>query len=100
MKNRFRGFLPGIRYVSIVFLAWMIVMSSSPVFPQSPMDTLLEGYISREFFQVENDAEGHPGLDLVAPDGAPVKAAGRGTVLDMGRAEEGGPPRWRIPLPP
>ncbi len=48
----------------------------------APRQWPVEGYISREFFQVENDAEGHPGLDMVAPDGAPVKAAGRGTVLE------------------
>ena len=42
----------------------------------------VEGYISREFFEEEDRTEGHPGLDLVAPDGAPVKAAGRGVVTE------------------
>lgn len=42
----------------------------------------VEGYISREFYEEEDGVEGHPGLDLVAPDGAPVKAAGRGKVIE------------------
>lgn len=48
----------------------------------APRQWPVEGYISREFFEDEEKTEGHPGLDLVAPDGAPVKAAGRGVVTD------------------
>jgi len=48
----------------------------------APRQWPVEGYISREFFVDEGDADGHPGLDLVAPDGAPVKAAGRGLVSE------------------
>jgi murein DD-endopeptidase MepM/ murein hydrolase activator NlpD len=48
----------------------------------APRQWPVEGYVSREFFEEEDQTEGHPGLDLVAPDGAPVRAAGRGVVTE------------------
>ncbi len=42
----------------------------------------VEGYVSKEFYRKEGGEKAHPGLDLVAPDGAPVRAAGRGQVVE------------------
>ena len=42
----------------------------------------VEGYVSKEFYEKEAGERAHPGLDLVAPDGAPVHAAGRGRVVE------------------
>jgi len=48
----------------------------------APVRWPVEGWISREFFQAEESADAHPGLDLVAPAGAPIHAAGAGKVVE------------------
>ena len=42
----------------------------------------VEGYVSKEFYEKEAGGKAHPGLDLVAPYGAPIHAAGRGKVVE------------------
>lgn len=70
------------RSASLELLGVNHLQAAAALRSHAPTRWPVEGYVSKEFYDSEKGGNGHPGLDLVAPNGAPVHAAGRGKVVE------------------